>query len=129
MLRVRLRTLLIVLILVTTLPVAAFAAWVIWRSTAQQAALVDAQNIEQARAVMVAVDLEIEATIAALNVLALLEPIDDPDKTQFSQIAARAIALHPGWQVIRLVDPSLNVLSSTAGPPSDVPLLDPEWVQ
>jgi signal transduction histidine kinase len=126
--RVRLRTLLIVLILVTTLPVAAFAAWVIWRSTAQQAALIDAQNIEQARAVLVAIDQEIEATIASLNVLAMLEPVDEPDKTRFSQIAARVLPLHPGWQSIRLVDPSLNVLSNTAGPPSDSPLLDPDWV-
>ena len=127
--RVRLRTLLIILILVTTLPVAAFAAWVISRSTVQQAALIDAQNVEQARAVLVAIDQEIEATIASLNVLALLEPVDEPDKTQFSQIAAGVLPLHPGWQVIRLVDPSLKVLSSTSGPATDVPLLDPDWVQ
>lgn len=125
--RVRVRTLLVVLILVTTLPIAAFAVWVVWRSTEHQAALIDVQNIEQARAVVVAVDKEIEATISALNVLALLEPIDEPDKTRFSQIAARVLPLHAGWQMIRLVDPDMNVLSSTSGSPDNVPVLDPDW--
>ncbi|MEO6238185.1 MAG: ATP-binding protein [Vicinamibacterales bacterium] len=125
--RVHLRTLLVVLILVTTLPIAAFAAWVLYRSWAQQAALIDAQNVEQARAVLVAVDLEIEATFASLNVLTLLEPIDAPDKLYFSQIASRVLPLHPGWQSIRLIDPSMNVVASTSGLPTTV--IDPEWVQ
>jgi signal transduction histidine kinase len=127
--RVRLRTLLIVLILVTTLPVAAFAAWVIWRSTADQAALIDAQNIEQARAMLVAVDQEIKATIASLKVVALAEQIHETDKTRFSAMASRVLPLHPGWQSIRLIDPSLRVLSNTAGPASDAPLLNPDWVR
>jgi signal transduction histidine kinase/CheY-like chemotaxis protein len=126
--RVPLRTLLIVLVIVTTLPVAAFAAWVIARSSAQQEAVIDAQNIEQARAILVAVDREFEATIASLNVLAVLDPIDAPDKTQFSQIASRVLPLHPGWQSIRLIDPSMQVLSSTSGPAADAPLLSPHWV-
>jgi signal transduction histidine kinase/ActR/RegA family two-component response regulator len=126
--RVRLRTLLVVLVLVTTLPIAAFAAWVVWRSWAQHAAVIDAQNIEQARAILVAVDQEIEATFASLNVLMLLDPIDAPDKQQFEQIASRVLPLHPGWQSIQLIDPSLQVLASTSGTSSDALAPDPEWV-
>ena len=128
--RVRLRTILIVLILATSLPIAAFAVWVVWRSSAQQAALIDEQNIKQARAILVAVDQEILATLASLNVLTLLEQIDAPDKTQFSQIASRMLPLHPGWQSVRLIDPSLRVVSSTSEPDGDpATVLDPDWLR
>src|SRR4051812_3633458 len=126
--RLRLRTLLIVLVLVTTIPIAVFAAWLISRSSAQQEALIDRQNIEQARAVIVAVDQEIEDVIASLNVLALLEPIDAPDKTQFTDIAGRVLPTHPEWESIRLVDTRFNVVASTGTAPG-APLTHPEWVR
>src|SRR5436305_183992 len=78
--RLRLRTLLTILVVITTIPIAVLAAWLIRRSSAQQEALIDRQNIEQARAVMGAVDQEVENAIASLNVLALLEPIDATPK-------------------------------------------------
>src|SRR5215204_1616721 len=128
--RVRLRTILGVLILATSLPIAAFAVWVVWRSSAQQAALIDEQNVKQARAILVAVDQEVLATMASLNVLALLDQIDAPDKRQFAQIASRMLPLHPGWQSIRLIDPSLQVVSSTSAPATEAaPVLDPEWLR
>jgi signal transduction histidine kinase/ActR/RegA family two-component response regulator len=126
--RLRLRTLLLVLVLVTSIPVALFAAWVVSRSSAQQEALIDRQNVEQARAVVVAVDQELESTVAALGVLALLDPIDSPDKRHFEEIASRVLLLHPGWQSIRLVDTNLQVLASTAGPTVDSPVVNPDWV-
>src|SRR6476646_5313371 len=116
--RLRLRTLLVILVLVTTIPIALFAAWLISRSSAQQEALIDRQNVEQARAVIVAVDQEVEDVIASLNVLATLEPIDAADKTQFGAIAARVIPTHPQWESIRLVDLSLNVVANTRSDPA-----------
>ena len=127
--RLRLRTLLAVLVLVTTLPVAAFAGWLISRWSAQQQALIDRQNIEQARAILVAVDKEVESTIASLNVLALLEAVDAPDKTEFITIASRILALHPGWHSVRLVDRSLQVLASTSSGQAGFPVLDPDWAR
>src|SRR5262245_49259724 len=127
--RLRLRTLLIVLVLITTIPIALFAAWLISRSWAQQEALVDQQNIEQARAIIVGVDQEVEDVIASLHVLALLEPIDNADKTHFAEIASRVLPTHPQWESIRLVDTRFNVLASTSGPPPDAPLVHPEWVR
>jgi len=115
-------------VLVTTIPIALFAAWLIARSSAQQEALIDRQNIEQARAIIVAVDQEIEDVMASLNVLALLDPIDAPDKAHFTEIAARVIPDHPNWESIRLVDLSLKVVADTAGTPA-LPLKHPEWAK
>jgi signal transduction histidine kinase/CheY-like chemotaxis protein len=127
--RLRLRTLLILLVIVTTIPIALFAAWLISRSRVQQEALIDRQNIEQARAVMVAVDQEVEDVIASLNVLALLDPIDADDREHFAEIASRVPPMHPEWESIRLVDTRFNVVVSTGPTPATAPLTHPEWVR
>ena len=124
--RLRLRTLLILLVLATTVPIALFAAWLISRSRAQQEALVDRQNIEQARAVGVAVDQEVENVIASLNVLALFDPIDG-DEAHFGAVAARVLPTHPQWESIRLVDTAFNVVASTSS--GATALVHPEWVR
>jgi signal transduction histidine kinase len=126
--RLRLRTLLTILVLVTTLPLAAYAAWLISRSSAQQQAIIDAQSIEQARAVSVAVDKEIESTVASLSVLALVESID-ADKADFTRMASSILALHPGWHSVKVVDASLEVIVTTSGIGVASPVLDPEWVR
>ena len=126
--RLRLRTLLAILVLVTTVPIALFAAWLISRSWTEQEALIDRQNIEQARAILVAVDQEVEDAIASLNVLAVLEPVDASDKAHFAEIAARVLPAHPDWESIRLVDPSFQVLASTSDRPA-APLPHPEWAR
>src|SRR5262245_24039664 len=101
--RLRLRTLLALLVLLATIPIAVLVALVISRSYGQQEALIDRQNVEQARGVIVAIDQEVENVIASLNVLALLEPISSGDLTQFSAAAARVLPAHPEWESIRLV--------------------------
>src|SRR4051812_43309141 len=126
--RLRLRTLLIILVLVTTVPIALFAAWLISRSWSQQEALVDRQNIEQARAVGVAVDQEVENVIASLNVLALLDPVDAADQAHFRDVAARVLPTHPEWESVRLVDTSFAVVATTASAPAGT-LPHPEWVR
>jgi len=127
--RLRLRTLLVILVLVTTVPIAVFAGWLISRSYAEQEAMIDRQNVEQARAVMAAVDQEIEDVIASLNVLALLDPVDADDKSHFAAVAARVLPTHPDWESIRLVDPALRVVATTTGEPATAPLAHPEWVR
>ena len=127
--RLRLRTLLAVLVLVTTLPVAAFAGWLISRWSAQQQALIERQNIEQARAILVAVDKEVESTIASLNVLAAIDEIDAPDKADFIRIATRILELHPGWHSVRPIDNSLELVASTSSAQDGFPVLDPAWAR
>ena len=127
--RLRLRTFLALLVLVTTIPIAVFAAWLISRTSAQQEALIDRQNIEQARAIIVAVDQEVDHAIASLTVLALLESIDGPDKAPFVAIAGRVMPTHPQWESIRLIDTSLRVVASTNATPDGAMAVDPEWVK
>jgi signal transduction histidine kinase/ActR/RegA family two-component response regulator len=127
-LRIRLRTILALLVLATTLPLAVFAGRLILTSWAEQQALVDRQNIEQARAVLLSVDLEIDRAMTALQVLAALDPIDYPDRTHFTEIAARMIPLHRGWKSVRLVSPSLRVLADTDRDPVEPSaLVNPDW--
>jgi signal transduction histidine kinase/CheY-like chemotaxis protein len=129
MARLRLRTIFVLLVLVTTVPLAGLASWVTYRSWRQQQSLIDRQNVEQARAVGEAIDEEVGRTIAALNVLTLLEPIDDADKTHFAQIASRMLPLHSGWQSIRLIGPSLQVLATTDSSPEPHVVANPDWVR
>lgn len=127
---VHLRSILALLVVATTVPLGLFAGWVIWTAWQQQRALVDRQNVEQARAVSVAVDQEIARTVAALNVLAALEPIDTPDLTHFMQMAARLIPMYSGWESVRLVDPDFRVVAdtqATADQPGTV--LNPDWIR
>ena len=125
----RLRTIVALLVLVTTVPLAVLASWVAWRSWRQQQALVDRQNVEQARAIGVAIDQEIERTIAALNVLTLVEPIDDADRTRFTAIASRMLPLHESWHSIQLIGPSVEILATTEPPRAGRIILNPDWVQ
>jgi signal transduction histidine kinase len=127
--RLRLRSVFALLVLVTTVPLAGLAAWVTWGAWRQQQALIDRQNVEQAHAVGVAVDQEIERTIAALNVLGLIDSIDEGDKTHFTQLASRMLPLHSGWQSIRLLGPLAEVLATTDQGPGGHIVLNPDWVR
>jgi signal transduction histidine kinase/CheY-like chemotaxis protein len=126
--RVRLRTILALLVLATTVPLGLFALRLIWTSWTQQQTLVDRQNIELARSASVAVDLEVDRVIGALHILAALEEVDDPNRRHFTEIAARMIPIHRGWEAIRLIDPSLRVLADTQAKPGNIPpLVNPDW--
>jgi signal transduction histidine kinase len=125
----RLRTILALLVLGTTVPLGAFAARLIWTSWSQQQILVDTQNIEQARAVSVSVDQEVDRVLAALHVLAGLAPTDDPDRSHFTDVASRILPIHSGWLSVRLVDRSMRVLADTAGSSDVTELLNPDWAR
>lgn len=110
---VRLGLLLTALVLVTSVPPAMLGAWLTWTSATHQRELIDAQNIEKARAVVSAIDLEVERTMGGLVALGTLDPIDSGHLAHFSEIAARMLPIHPSWQAVRLIDPSLQVVAST----------------
>lgn len=125
--RVRLGTLLTALVLVTSVPPAALGAWLTWTSAAQQRELIDAQNIEKAQAVAAAVDLEVERTTGGLVALSTLDPIDSGHLTHFTEIASRMLPIHPSWQAVRLIDPSLKVVATTD--PATTSLGSTDWVE
>ena len=124
---VRLGTLLTALVLVTSVPPAALGAWLTWTSATQQRVLIDAQNVEKAQAVAAAIDLEVERTMGGLVALGTLDPIDSGDLTHFTEIAARMLPIHPAWQAVRLIDPSLRVVASTD--PAATTLGSTEWLE
>ena len=111
--RVPLGTILTALVLVTSVPLAVLAGWLTWTSGTQQQALIHAQNIEKARAVSAAIDLEVERTMGALAALSTLDPIDSADLQHFTKIAARMLPIHPSWQAVRLIDSRLRIVAST----------------
>jgi signal transduction histidine kinase/CheY-like chemotaxis protein len=128
--RLRFRTILALLVLTITIPLAAFAAWLIRANWKQQQDVIDQQNIERARAISVAVDQELDRTITALNVLATLEAIQAADLSEFRQIALQSVPLHRGWESVRLLTPALEVVLDTATPTGEPPpLINPDWAR
>src|SRR5262249_25535898 len=127
--RVRVGTILALLVLVTTIPLGLFAAYLIYASWTQQLVIVNRQNVERARAVSVAVDQEVQNTITALNVLATVDPIDTQNLRPFYDLASELVPVHSGWQAVRLVDLQSQVVVNTAlpfGAPSS--LANDDWV-
>jgi PAS domain S-box-containing protein len=128
--RVRLGTILALLLLVTIVPLGLFAGQLVFTSWQQQQDLVNGQNVERARAISVAVDQEVQSTITALNALAALEPIDAENLRPFYDSATRMLPLQPGWQAVRLVEPGSRVVVNTAvpfGEPST--LVNDDWIR
>jgi PAS domain S-box-containing protein len=128
--KVRLRTVLVLLVLATTTPLGLFAGWLVWSSWQQQLALVDRQSVETARAISVAIDQEVENTTAALGVLAALDLLDAPDLAAFQEFAIRLLPSQPGWHAVVLVDPSGRLRANTAARLTQPgTLLADDWVQ
>ena len=81
--RIRLGTILVLLLLVTLVPLGLFAGQLVLRSWQQQQNLVNNQNVERARGFRVAIDQEVQSTITALNALATLGDLDAGDFQRF----------------------------------------------
>jgi PAS domain S-box-containing protein len=123
--RFHLRSAMVLLVLSTILPMTAFAGWLVWRSWHDRIALADRQNVERARAISTAVDHEVEATLAALNAVAALDPVGSPEPAAFEGLASRLLRQQPGWRALHLADPSGQILASTepAGARNVVPAM------
>jgi PAS domain S-box-containing protein len=117
--RLRLGALLALLVLATTVPLGLFAGWLVLASWEQQRAVVDRQAIDTARAISVAIDQEIESTIAALRVLSSLDLFTGPDLREFHALALRLLPAQPGWRAVLLADPAGQVVASTDAPPGE----------
>ena len=117
------------LVLVTTVPLALFAAVLIGASWRQQEVMVDWQNTEVARAISVSIDLEVERTIGALTVLSRFLPDEGGDYRAFHDVGKR-LAPEQAWESIRLVAPSGAVILATNIPfGQPVTLTDESWVR
>ncbi|HET7221227.1 MAG TPA: ATP-binding protein [Vicinamibacterales bacterium] len=128
--RVRLGTILVLLVLVTTVPLGLFAAHLIYTSWRQQNDQLNQQNEGRAHAIAAAIDREVQNTIAQLNIISSLEPIDAGDVRAFYDVAAKVVRQRSGWQSLRLVDPAATVVFDTALPyGSPATLVNDDWVK
>jgi PAS domain S-box-containing protein len=128
--KLRLRAILALLVLTTSLPLGIFGGWLIVRSADEQHELVEQRNVETARAVSVAVDQHVESARATLQALAATDLLTTPDRLTFNEAALRLVPTQPGWYAVLLVHPSGAVMADTALGANDVPsFTTAEWVQ
>ena len=128
--KLRLRAILALLVLTTSVPLGLFAGILIVRSSHEQRALVEQRNVETARAVAVAVDQHVESARAALQALAATDLLTMPQRVTFNEAALRLVPTQPGWYAVLLVHPSGAVMADTALGDNDIPsFTTADWVQ
>jgi len=130
--RVRLGTILALIVLATTVPLAGLAGNLIRTAWQQQQALINRQNEERARAISGAIEQEVNNTVAQLRIISALEPIDAEDLPSFYDVARRLVAAREGagWLSIRLVGPDSQVLTDTGVPfGTRTSLVSDDWVR
>jgi signal transduction histidine kinase/ActR/RegA family two-component response regulator len=80
------------------------------RHQAERAAL------DLTRAMMTAVDADLQRSVSALDVLATSAALDAGNLPEFQRSSERAVATQPGWMLVNLVDPSGRMLLNTGVP-------------
>jgi PAS domain S-box-containing protein len=128
--KLRLRAILALLVLTTSVPLGLFAGILIVRSSHEQRVLIEQRNVETARAVSVAVDQQVESARAALQALAATDLLTEPQRITFNDAALRLVPTQPGWYAVLLVHPSGAVMADTALGDNDIPsFTTADWVQ
>lgn len=127
--RLRLRTLLALLVLTTLIPLGLFASLLIGRSWQQQRAVVERQNVNTARAISLAIDQEVESGRSALQVLAALDVYDPLDTQRLHRLASRLMTGQTGWYAISLTEPTGNIVFDTTAPGHTQQAGEREWLQ
>ena len=109
-----LRRHLVILAALTILPLLVFATWTVLEMHREERARAERALTETARALRLAVDGELAATVAALDALATSRDLDAGNLPGFYAHASRLRQRHPGWTTIALTEASgkeiLNVL-------------------
>ncbi len=112
----RLRSYLLTLILGILLPVLIFSAVMLVLFNRQTRAATEKGLVETARALSVAVDRELTASISVLRALATAGSLASGDLKAFDRRMRAVLAGQPGWENIRLYDPSGQQLLNTGRP-------------
>jgi PAS domain S-box-containing protein len=103
---VRIRSYLLWLILATTVPLMLFAGGAVVLFAQHQRESLKRQMHEIAHTFTVALDLELQTSIAALEGLGSSDYLDSGDLQPFYQQAQRVLRARPTWNTIVLVEPS-----------------------
>jgi signal transduction histidine kinase len=113
--RMRLGTLLALLVLTTLIPLGLFAGLMIGRLWHQQRAVVERQNVETARAISLAIDQEVEVGRSALQVASTLELFDAPDAGRLALLSQRLLPTQASWRAIVLANADGSILFDSVG--------------
>jgi PAS domain S-box-containing protein len=97
---------LVALVIACLLPVILFAGVMIYASYSQQRAHIERGMIDTTRALSLAVDRELDASIRTLQVLATSDHLYSGDLEKFYRSAQDAVKNLAGWSSMALMDPS-----------------------
>jgi signal transduction histidine kinase/CheY-like chemotaxis protein len=127
----KLRSHLIILVLVAVLPLLVFSAILLGLAADSERDATERGLRATGRAMGTAVDHSLDNAIGALEVLGTSELLDAGDLTAFQAAAARVLKAQPGWLSVAVVDPTgrqrLNTLRPSGTelpPPSDTRTVD-----
>jgi PAS domain S-box-containing protein len=111
---VRVRWFLLVVVSVTLVPLAVVAVLAIWLAHRDQREDLNQALLDHSRALAVAVDREVETSLAALEALGASGDLESGDLRRFYEQARRARDAHRRWLTVALIDPAgrplLNLL-------------------
>jgi len=111
-----LRVYLLLLVLGAMLPGAVLTAILVAQTFAGNRAVIERRLMDAARVDAAAVDRELDAAIAALQVLATSPALAADDLLAFRDEAARLQLAYPGWYTVLLLTPDGQQLVSTRMP-------------
>src|SRR5712691_5086802 len=115
-----LRFLLVTLVFASVVPMLIFAVIMGVLFEKQELAALERGRRDTARALSVAVDRELSASISTLQALATSEHLDTGELKAFYGLAQRVLKAHPGWNTINLIDLSgqqlINLLRPFGAP-------------
>src|SRR5262249_19827195 len=104
--RVGLKSVVAALVLAIVAPLTILGGIGVERSWGRMLTNFNRQNTATVRAISVAVDQEIQGSVAALNVLGELHALDAPDLPAFESLASRLLPYQATWSAILLSDPN-----------------------
>jgi signal transduction histidine kinase/ActR/RegA family two-component response regulator len=113
---IALRTRLVLLAAAAIVPLALMSGLGLLLMVQQQRHQAERSALDLTRAIAIAVDAELQRSVAALEVLATAASLDTGDLRAFMIRAQRVAALQGGWQVVLLADPQGRMLLNTAYP-------------
>jgi PAS domain S-box-containing protein len=111
------RWFLLAVVSVTLVPLAVVAVLAIWLAHRDQHEDLNQALLDHSRALAVAVDREIETSIAALEALGTSGALESGDLLRFYEQARRARAAHQRWLTVTLIDPAGRPLLNLLRPP------------
>ena len=118
-----LRTYLVAMILIATVPIALFMSWQIWRDVAGQQARIETQLGTSATLLARGVERELDSTIDALTILSYKDAAQRGDPAGLQHSLQQFSQLRPSWRSAFLATPDGVLLFDTepaSAPPSEV---------